>query len=383
MAARPGKKYRKFEQALKSFNPEQIAALYSELGRHECKIHQLSYMDGEWPLTFCIRKDYIKSAHCLIDLDLSLEELNCGLEKALIKRPGSNYTELIKTLLKAGASIKSWGFHPRYVYKPKHSSEVLRSLCTIPTDPTNRYHTLGIFLHYCCNGSHKCKLTYDHKDCYEGDYNRPDKSMLNLTWYKTMDYLLSEGLDPSSYHEKNNRQATFGFMTPHIDIPVLSILLRLSTGSTFSKNIFADYVAYNLRIIDLRRRPFIHNNRRDHEQDLLDLLPMFYHVGVDVCDSPLVFQGLRLEQYRSFYSYAKTQPRTLRDMACLRVRLTLPGPNVLCSVQRLTCVPVGVRKMILLQNLDITHSLEPECMVWCNLYVTYCIIQHWSFQILI
>ena len=372
MAERPEQKYRKFEQALKYFNSEQIAALYSELGRHECKFHTFWY--DEWPLEFCIRKEYIKSAQCLINLGLPLEELNCGLEKALTKKPGTNYTELVKTLLKAGTSISSsrWldDLSLHYKYKPEHISEVLRSLCAIPTDPTSRYLILGIFLHYCCMGSYKCHLAhpYDERDCYMNEEckARPDKSLFNMTWYKTMEYLLSEGLHPLSYNDKSVREATFCFITPHVDISVMSIMLRLSTGSTFSKNMFAEYVAHNSRTNDLRSCAY-NNEKRDlasHEQDLLDLLPMFYHVGVDVCDTALVFEGPGSEQYRSFCAYAKTQPRTLRDMACLRVRHTLPGPNVMCSVRALTGVPIGIRKILMLKNLDITHSLEPECIVW-------------------
>ena len=214
MSARSRKTYQQFVEALQYFKPERIAALYNELGRHECKISKqfskkrseklkVGAKSEEWPLELCIRKNYIQSAHYLVSLDLPLVELNCGLEIALRKKAGTDFTELIKTLLKAGASVTSlvWfeQFTYRYQHKTEHSSEVLRSLCTIPTDPASRYHSLGIFLHYCCIGSRKCQPFRYVQRCVVR--HRPDESLFNITWYKTLEYLISNGLDLSSYKQ--------------------------------------------------------------------------------------------------------------------------------------------------------------------------------------
>ena len=277
MTARPGKKYQQFERALKYFIPNQITALYNDLGRHECKIikeysRYLYYNTAlqrwpsgveEWPLEFCIRKAYFESAHYLIDMGLPQEELNCGLKGVLKKHPDGRHTQLIKTLLKAGASLQSicWldEFSNHYQLRPQQSSEVLRSLCSIPTDPAIRFLILGMFLHYCCIGSRKCETMRDYEDCYER--SRLDRNLFNMTWYNTMEYLISEGLDLHSYREQTVRKATSKYysyfyllperrhalITPHIDTSIMSIMIRLSTGSTFSRNIFDEYIADNLR----------------------------------------------------------------------------------------------------------------------------------------
>ena len=387
MSARPGKTYQQFEEALKYFKPERISALYNELGRHECKISkQISKKRSqklkgctkseEWPLEFCIRKNYIQSAHYLVSLDLPLVELNRGLEIALRKKAGADYTELIKTLLKAGASVTSlvWfeQFTHRYQYKTERSSEVLRSLCTIPTDSASRYHILGIFLHYCCIGSRKCQQFRYVRGCIIR--HRPDKSLFNVTWYKTLEYLISNGLDLSSYKDQKIVDATqhyyaccdsrYSLFASHIDTSIMSLMLRFSTDSIVTRQIFtecAQQIRYEVS------HPY-NGFRRDivsHEQDMLDLLPMFYQVGVDVCAPVcgLVFSGPRREQYSSYNAYFTEQPRRLRDIACLRVRLSLSGPNVMISSQALTGLPMRIRDIIMLKHLDITRSLEPESVI--------------------
>ena len=390
MSARPGKTYQQFEQALKYFQPERIAALYNELGRHECKINKrMSKKHSqnskhcpdteEWPLEFCIRRNYIKSAHYLVSLDLPLVELNCGLGIVLTKKAGAGYTELIKTLLKAGASVTSlvWfeQFTNRYQHKTEHSSEVLRSMCTIPADPASRSHNLGMFLHYCCLGSRKCQQFVYHRTCAER--HRPDKSLFNITWYKTMEYLISKGLDLCSYRDQKVIDAThhyysccdshYSIFTSHIDTSIMSLMLRLATGTTVTRQIFSEYAQQICNGV-LHPPPHYMRHRPDivsHEQDLLDLLPLFYKVGVDVCapGCRLMFTGPRQEQYSSYIAFLKEQPRSLRDLACLRVRLELPGPNVMVSSQALTGLPMRIRDIIMLKTLDIARSLEPESVI--------------------
>ena len=384
MAVQPEKKYQKFKRALKLFNPTQITILYNDLGGQQCKFKQrlpkicVQKSKGcpdaeEWPLEFCIRKHYIKSTHYLIELGLSLEHLTCGLEMALTKTPRANLSELIKTLLKAGPSITSFvwleQFVKHYADNPKQSNEVLRSLCSIPTDPTIRYHILGMFLHYCCTTSRNYdEIIHTNNCCHRF---RLDISLFNISWYKTLEYLIFEGLDLRAYKDKELVDATldcykfcqnrYSSPTPHMDTSIMSIMIRLATGSAFSEIIFAEYAQQNCEVILYR-----FHSRRDtggHEQEFLELLPMFYHVGIDVC-SPrfqVVFTGRRVEQYSGYIASLKEHPRALRDIACLRVRHALSGPNVLISSRALTGLPTSIREMLTLQTLDITRSLEPEC----------------------
>ena len=149
------KKYQQFERALQCFNVKRIAALYDDLRRHECKIKEQRSnncsrkLEGclgseEWPLGICIRKKYIKGAFYLISLGLPREVLSCGLEMILIRRPAVNvdYTELIKTLLKAGASVTSFAWFREFVFhyqhKPDLCSGILHRLSSIPSDPITR-----------------------------------------------------------------------------------------------------------------------------------------------------------------------------------------------------------------------------------------------------
>ena len=402
MTVRPGKKYQQFERALKYFIPNQITALYNDLGRHECKIikeysRYLYYFSAwqrwppgveEWPLEFCIRKAYFESAHYLIDMGLPQEELNCGLKRVLKKHPDGRHTQLIKTLLKAGASLKSIGwleeFSNHYQFRPQQSSEVLRSLCSIPTDPAIRFLIQGMFLHYCCIGSCRCQHYIYTEYCIAAERLVHERSAFNATWYKTLEYLISEGLDLSTYMDQTVVEATdqyysdcrtrYPSLTPHMDTSVMSIMIRLATGSTFSRNMFAQYSRGICGIV--RRscsRGDMPENVGGHERSSLDLLPMFYQVGVDVCasDSRLIFTGPRVEQYMEYITFLKEQPRSLRELARLRTRLALSGPNLMISSQALTDLPTSIQHMIMLKDLDITRSLEPESVSWCKYIYIY------------
>ena len=246
-------------------------------------------------------------------------------------------------------------------------------MCTIPVDPASRSHNLGMFLHYCCLGSRKCHRFVYERTCVER--HRPDKSLFNITWYKTLEYLISKGLDLSSYRDRKVIDAThhyytscdshYSIFTSHIDTSIMSLMLRLATGSTITKQIFTEYAQQIFHGV-LNPPPHYMSHRRDivsHEQDLLDLLPLFYKVGVNVCDSGcrLMFTGPRQEQYSSYIAFLKEQPRSLRDLACLRVRLELSGANVMVSSQALIGLPMRIRDIIMLKPLDITRFLEPEC----------------------
>ena len=392
-------KYQEFERALEYFAPEQIAALYDELGRHKCKINKRYSLDLEphtslqqWPLEFCIRNNHIESACYLIDLGLPIEELNCGLENILSKMPETNYPGLIKKLLKAGASLKSCSwlqlFSDYHQLKPELSSEILRCLCSIPTDHTDRHLTLGMFLHYCCIGSCRCQQYIYTEYCSERLVH--ERSAFNATWYKTLEYLISEGLDLSTYMDQKVVEATdqyysdcrtrYPSLTPHMDTSIMSIMIRLATGSTFSRNIFAQY---SRGICGIVLNSYYNGDMREdvggHERSLLDLLPMFYQVGVDVCasDSRLIFTGPRVEQYMEYIAFLKEQPRSLRELACLRTRLALSGPNLMISSQALTDLPTSIQHMIMLKDLDMTRSLEPESVIWCKFKIIYIYIL-WS-----
>ena len=387
MSSRLGKKYQQFERALQCFNPERIAALYDALGRHECETKEqlsktcsqnleISLGSEEWPLGICIQKNYIKSAFYLISLGLPREELNCGLEMVLTKRPVVNYAELIKTFLRARASVTSFVWFKEFVFhyqhKPDLCSGILHSLCSIPSDPITRYNILGMFLHYCCIGSCRCKQLLFSRGCIKK--HRPDRSLFRITWYKTLEYLISEGLDLRSYKDLKVVEATrhyyqwseslHSFHTCHIDTAVMSMMIRLATGSTLSRDIFIKY-AQQISRAALDELSAYRQNAVSHEQDLLDLLPMFYQVGVDVgaprCQ--VIFTGPRREQYSSYIAFVEKQPRSLRDAACLRVRLALSGPNVMISSRALTRLPVSLRETLMLKHLDITHYLEPESVV--------------------
>ena len=386
MSARASKKYHHFKQALKSFNPERITALYNDLGRHECKINKYNAKDRggkgstEWPLEFCIRNNYIKSAQHLISLDLPQEQLNGGLIQALKQRPASCCTELIKALLKIGAYVKSsaWikDFTRHYQYNPEHRLEVLRILCTIPTDPNSRYYTLGMFLHYCCIGSRNCQSFTLSPLCMMRDNVCETKSLFDMTWYKSVEYLISVGLVIQSYWNQTIVNANlkcltelYGYETnttliPHIDISVMSIMIRLAAGSMFSKHMFHEYVMQYISLAHApRRSPCSHRKIVSHDKDFVKLLPLFYHTGVDVCDSPLAYiHEHRLEDYLTYRESIMGQPRTLQDLARLQVRITLTGPNILVSSRDLSGVPSYIREMITLRNLDVIHCLEPECV---------------------
>ena len=330
----------------------------------------------EWALEFCIQKNYIESAQYLVSLGLPFEELNCGLEKILKKKRITGYVELIKSILKAGASVKScmWliKFSERHQHEPEQNAEVLRSLCTTPSEPAFRYHILGMLLHYCCLWSGRCQWSQYLGHCTER-IGYAANNMFNMTWYKTLEFLISEGLDVRSFKDEkviDSVRDYYGFchtcpkfVTPHIDTSVLSIMIRLSTGSTLSKIIFAEYVDYSSqmsrRYSDKRLNPDIIR----HKQDLLDLLPMFYHVGVPVCESTLMFAGYMDDHYLSYLAAVKDRPRTLMNLACLRVRAALSGPNVLCSSQALAGVPTRIREIITFKNLDTTNLLEPEGVI--------------------
>ena len=339
-------------------------------------------MEGseEWPLGICIRKNYIKGAFYLISLGLPHEVLNCGLEIILIRKPAVNvdYTELIKTLLKAGALVTSFAWFREFVFhyqlKPDPCSGILHSLCSIPSVPITRYNILGMFLHYCCIGSCRCKQLLHSRCCIEKHTCRPDRSLFRTTWYKTLEYLISEGLDLRSYQDLKVVEATrdyyqsswcqHSFLTCHIDTAVMSMMIRLATGSTFSRDIFIEYAQQISEAAFGELSPY-RENAVSHEQDLLDLLPMFYQVGVDV-GAPrcrVIFTGTRQEQYSSYIAFVGEQPRSLRDLACLRVRIVLYGPNIMISSQTLTHLPVSLREMLMLKHLDVTHNLEPESVV--------------------
>ena len=234
-----------------------------------------------------------------------------------------------------------------------------------------------MFLHYCCIGSCRCKQLLHARDCIEKHTCRPDRSLFRMTWYKTLEYLISEGLDLRSYQDLKVVEATrdyyqsswcqHSFLTCHIDTAVMSMMIRLATGSTFtwfSRDIFIEY-AQQISEVGVGELSPYRENFVSHEQDLLDLLPMFYQVGVDV-GAPscrIIFTGPRREQYSSYIAFVEEQPRSLRDLACLRGRLALSGPNIMISSRTLTHLPVSLREMLTLKHLDITHYLEPESVV--------------------
>ena len=147
-----------------------------------------------------------------------------------------------------------------------------------------------MFLHYCCVGSCRCQPVLYPYGCIEK--HRPDRSLFGTTWYLTLEYLISEGLDLRTYKDLKFVEATrhyhqwseshHSFLTSHIDTAVMSMMIRLDTGSTFSRDIFAKYAQQiSWAATD------DHDSAVNHEQDLLDLLPMFYQVGVVPPDADL------------------------------------------------------------------------------------------------
>ena len=381
-------KQNRFEKALRHhcFDPEKITASYNDF-RRECKLRiQYFYASGrelrvEWPLEFCIRLDHIKSAFHLISLGLQQEQLNCALILLLNREPGRCFMELLKTLLENGAYVKSMDQCTNF-----REHEVIRMLCTVPTDPTSRYYILGMYLHYCCVKSRKCVqccssplcVECGEELCRDTDQYSPLNRLFNMTWYKSVEYLISRSLDIRSYWDKSfvtanrfygsNHEDPYYYdcyeygssretnvtMVPHIDISVISIMLRMATGSTFSRNIFDAYAEH------------CNSSRRTlkHALDFVKLLPLFYHVGVDIRDSPLLAHTEpRLEGYFTYRASLMGQPRTLRDLARLRVRVSLTGPNVLVSSETLSGVPTSIREMITMRRLDITLCLEPDCVI--------------------
>ena len=62
----------------------------------------------------------------------------------------------------------------------------------------------------------------------------------------------------------------------------MSLMLRVATGTTVTRQIFAEY-AQQIRYEVSHPYNGLRRDIVSHEQDLLDLLPMFYQVGIDVC----------------------------------------------------------------------------------------------------